>query len=209
LTSDDKFDDADHPTAIDDAKKLDVAREKQCEDTLNGFGSASITDAQVDREKEVEEDDNEYYRNQAIAEANDRYTPYMNSRDNNKAAQTVIGVSDALRRHSGHVKVQGMISSLYPPHKMVTATIIGCANCSYSYSIEYEKPELAPKTVSKECPSCKEEHVSISHRYVNAVNVEVQDTESFSEIERLPVILEDMTYSLFVPTTKIEKNQII
>jgi DNA replicative helicase MCM subunit Mcm2 (Cdc46/Mcm family) len=82
-----------------------------------------------------------------------------------------------------------MISSLYPPHKMVTATIIDCTGCSYSYSIEYEKPELAPKTVSKECPICKEEHVSISHRYVNAVNVEVQDTESFSEIERLSVIL--------------------
>jgi replicative DNA helicase Mcm len=74
---------------------------------------------------------------------------------------------------------------------MVTATIIGCTNCSYSYNIDYEKPEQFPKTVSKECPICKEQSISISHKYVNAVNVELQDTDSFSEIERLPVILFD------------------
>lgn len=110
---------------------------------------------------------------------------------NNETTQKVISVSDALRQHSGFVKVQGMISSLYPPNKMVAASLINCTKCGYSYNIVYEKPELAPRTVSKECPICKEETISISHKYINAVNVELQDTDSFSEIERLPVILFD------------------
>jgi MCM OB domain len=105
--------------------------------------------------------------------------------------ELAINVSDALRLHSGLVKVQGMISSLYPPYKMVSATGMECTNCTYSDTISYEKPESVPRTMSKKCPSCVESTVSFSHVYVNAVNVELQDTESFSEIERLPVLLFD------------------
>jgi hypothetical protein len=56
----------------DDIEKTNAKAEKY-ENSLNGFGNANITSSQAD--VEGEEDDNEYYRNLLIKEANKIYSP--------------------------------------------------------------------------------------------------------------------------------------
>ena len=76
-TSDDHNNDPTTTTAIaDNIEALDtIAKEEEDEVSLEGFGSASITSMSADEEEEEEEDDNAYFRNQIIAEENERYTP--------------------------------------------------------------------------------------------------------------------------------------
>jgi hypothetical protein len=80
LTNNCEADDGNGRTTNDDAEKSDIMVEQQ-QDSLIGFGSASITSAQAE-EEDNGEDDNEYYRNQAITEANKRYTPGVTETDN-------------------------------------------------------------------------------------------------------------------------------
>jgi replicative DNA helicase Mcm len=103
----------------------------------------------------------------------------------------ITSVSEALRLHSGFVKVTGMITSLSQLYKMITSSRYNCINCDYQDTTTYEKPLLIPnKELKKRCPSCHETF-EISHDFINAVTVELQDTDTFSEIERLPVVLFD------------------
>jgi len=178
-------------TINDDAEKTEIATE-QNKDSLNGFGSASITNSQDDIEEDSE-DANECYRNQAIAEENYRYTPGATAIDNNKSTHTAISVADALRLHSGYRKVQGMITSLSRPYKMFTAEKTVCGNCGNTSVLKYDIPlsKLSPSNSTRECSNCKTETLHDGYEYVNAVTVELQDTDTFSEIECLSVLLFD------------------
>jgi replicative DNA helicase Mcm len=113
-------------------------------------------------------------------------------KQHNKAAQPAINVSDVLRLHSGSVKVHGMITSLSQLYKMITATIFDCRNCGSTFHvIKYDTPLLTSSETKlpKACFSCSSKNFSTSYDYVNAVTVELQDIDTFSEIERLPVLL--------------------
>jgi replicative DNA helicase Mcm len=103
----------------------------------------------------------------------------------------VISVSEAQRRHSGPLRVQGMITSLSQLYKMVTATSYECVKCGSKVRTQHDIPVLLLPTKTM-CLSCdKNMMYSKNHEYVNAVTVELQDTDTFSEIERLPVVLFD------------------
>jgi replicative DNA helicase Mcm len=103
----------------------------------------------------------------------------------------VISVSEAQRRHSGPLRVQGMITSLSQLYKMITATSFECVKCGSKVRTQHDIPVLLLPTKTM-CLSCdKNMMYSKNHEYVNAVTVELQDTDTFSEIERLPVVLFD------------------
>jgi replicative DNA helicase Mcm len=103
----------------------------------------------------------------------------------------VISVSEAQRRHSGSLQVQGMITSLSQLYKMVTVTNFECLYCGTAERTLHDIPVLLPP-IKTTCVSCDKNMMrSKSHEYVNAVTVELQDTDTFSEIERLPVVLFD------------------
>lgn len=76
---------------------------------------------------------------------------------------------------------------------MIIATKFVCENCGWSSEKRYEVPLSTPQQVKypKQCPNCSEKYFSTSYEYVSAVTVELQDIDTFSEIERLPVLLFD------------------
>lgn len=115
----------------------------------------------------------------------------MNSQSEPQGDVRVISVSEAQRRHSGALQVQGMITSLSQLYKTVTVTNLECLYCGTKGRTQHDIPVLLPPIKTK-CLSCDKNMMrSKSHEYVNAVTIELQDTDTFSEIERLPVILFD------------------
>jgi replicative DNA helicase Mcm len=107
--------------------------------------------------------------------------------------QFITSVAKALRLHSGPVKVQGMIVSRSELYKMVASTTSKCSNCDYYDELKHEPPLLRyVKKLTNKCPACDQYNtLTTAHEYVNAVTVELQEIDAFSEIERLPVILFD------------------
>jgi replicative DNA helicase Mcm len=105
-----------------------------------------------------------------------------------------VSISEALRMHAGYVRVNGIISSLSQLQKMISSTYLNCNKCGYSQKIKQDMPKTAGQINNGErnkCPSCKENNTSTSYEFVNATTVELQDPDTFNEIERLPVVLFD------------------
>lgn len=100
-----------------------------------------------------------------------------------------LSVSDALRAEPGtSYKVYGMISSLSAVYRMVTGQKVICPKCGYGEEEKYEMAMPQPKTLrARECPECETEMRGGNYTYVPTINVDLMDTDSFSEIERLPV----------------------
>ena len=105
----------------------------------------------------------------------------------------ILSVSEAIRTNSGMAKVTGMITSRSNISKMKSELTLTCTKCGDSTSRSLNVP-ISPINIKKEnCPRCQKENCVIETDciYVNAVTVELQDTETFNEIERLHVILFD------------------
>jgi MCM OB domain len=99
--------------------------------------------------------------------------------------QFITSVAKALRLHSGPVKVQGMVVSRSELYKMVASTALKCSNCDYHNELKHEPPLLrCVKKSNNRCPACDQYNTIIAtHEYVNAVTVELQEIDAFSEIE--------------------------
>lgn len=102
----------------------------------------------------------------------------------------ILSVSEALRTNSGHIKVEGMITSRTNIFKMKNEIILSCNNCGYSDKRLLDNP-IFDYSNKEDCPSCKKEKklIESESNYLNAITIELQDTETFNEIERLQVIL--------------------
>jgi len=101
----------------------------------------------------------------------------------------IISISECLRRHSGDVKVNGTITSISRLYKMIKSVTYECKICDYLVPINYEVP--VDQTKIKNCGNCRVPMKETNHEYVNAVKVEIQDSDTFSEIEKLSCILFD------------------
>jgi DNA replicative helicase MCM subunit Mcm2 (Cdc46/Mcm family) len=132
-------------------------------------------------------------------------------KQNNKEAQTRFSVADALRLNSGYVKVHGMITSLSQLYKMITAEKFVCENCGNASIIEYDVPtlHLSDTKNPKKCLNCKMGTLRNVCEYINAVTIELQDIDTFSEIERLSVLLfDDNTKNIHVGERVTIRGQI-
>ena len=105
----------------------------------------------------------------------------------------LVSVSEALRTNFGMIRVQGMITSRSNIYKMKYEIVLSCVNCGYSSSRLLDSPISSTTPRKEDCPSCEKARrlIETKSNYLNAVTAELQDIETFNEIERLPIILFD------------------
>ena len=105
----------------------------------------------------------------------------------------ILSVSEALRTHSGMTKVPGMITSRSNIYKMKSELTLTCNKCGDSTTRSLNVPISLLNSKKENCLRCQKENcvVETDCIHVNAVTVELQDTKTFNEIERLHVILFD------------------
>lgn len=112
-----------------------------------------------------------------------------------------VSISQALRMHEGNVRTRGMISTNSDKiEKMITRVYYRCGECDtvnelanyretrprFVYEIPYF--DLREKKCKMGCESYRHERYE---EVINAYRIELQDTETFNDLERLPVILLD------------------
>ncbi|MFZ0512320.1 MAG: AAA family ATPase [Candidatus Nitrosopolaris sp.] len=101
--------------------------------------------------------------------------------------------------HEGNIKVKGMISAGSDKiEKMITRVFFRCGECDAINELvdytetrprfAYELPSfnLKEKKCMKQCESFRHE---LYEEPINAYRIELQETETFNDLERLPVIL--------------------
>jgi DNA replicative helicase MCM subunit Mcm2 (Cdc46/Mcm family) len=111
--------------------------------------------------------------------------------DTSDGSEMKIHVSEALKLNSGYVTVKGSIVSISEPFKMVQSYKVECGCGERIIEEHFEVPLYrTPKVVTKKCDGCQNT-TFCSFEYINAISLELQDDEQFSDIERLNCILLD------------------
>ena len=132
----------------------------------------------------------EISKRQLLAEE-ERYQKQKNQLRQLQLHIPVLSVSEALRTNSGMAKVTGMITSRSNIYKMKSELTLTCNKCGDSKTRSLNVPISLLNVKKENCLICQKENcvIETACTYVNAVTVELQDTETFNEIERLHVIL--------------------
>jgi hypothetical protein len=104
-----------------------------------------------------------------------------------------ISVTECIRMHSGDMVVKGTIASISRLYKMIKSVTIVCPNCGVNRHIPYPIPILEPPNNLSTFKECKGHlsNMEIKIGYVNSVKIYLQDSDTFSEIEKLFCILFD------------------
>jgi replicative DNA helicase Mcm len=105
-----------------------------------------------------------------------------------------ISISRCLRLHCGNVSVQGTITSISRLYKMIKSVTLECITCSQNAKVDYPIPQYySAYKLNKKCVNCEEKitEEEIKIEYVNAISIELQDSDTFSDIEKLWCILFD------------------
>jgi DNA replicative helicase MCM subunit Mcm2 (Cdc46/Mcm family) len=121
-----------------------------------------------------------------------------------KAAEE-ISVAEAIRRKKGYVRVKGQLMGYSSIYDMIVKVKLVCSNnCGFDKTIDYiEKPRFrSPVKELSKCPmkSCAEQGPTLKAEceYITTIDVELQDPDKFSEIERIKVrLFEDNTKDIF------------
>ena len=111
----------------------------------------------------------------------------------------IVNISECLKKHSGPVTVSGNIVGLSEPFKMISSVEREC-KCGRK-SEEFIPPLYKLDAVST-CPRCKSVYKN-TIKYKNAITVNLQDNEKFSDIEKLTCILLDIAVENIKPGEKI------
>ena len=103
----------------------------------------------------------------------------------------LLAVSEALRTKKGHVEVKGQIATVSSVYNMVSAVTTKCLNCKVESRKDYsKKPKyVPPEDKNSKCINCNERGFDVTPEWVSVVDIELQDTEKFNDIERLYVKL--------------------
>jgi replicative DNA helicase Mcm len=100
-------------------------------------------------------------------------------------------VSEAIRCHFGRKRVKGMIISLSKLYKMISKVEFYCDTCQKLVEFDISPPSFI-SNIEKRCDTCnKFTKNSLNFEYKNAITIELQDTDSFDDIDRLSAILFD------------------
>jgi replicative DNA helicase Mcm len=103
----------------------------------------------------------------------------------------LVSVSEALRSHMGRYRVKGTITSLTKLFKMISSVEFYCDKCQKSNKIELPEPVFNIKSEDRKCLNCNSFVKNMNYELVNAICVELQDTEKLDDLERLTVFLFD------------------
>ena len=106
-----------------------------------------------------------------------------------------ISVSQAIRKNSGKIQVTGTITSITPLSKMISKVKLYCDKCSaYSEHSFNPIPVSNTKNIKEKCDFCERLIRSYNIKpldHKNTVMIELQDTNTFDDLDRLPVFLFD------------------
>ncbi|MGD9674010.1 MAG: hypothetical protein AB7U98_11095 [Candidatus Nitrosocosmicus sp.] len=173
---------------------------------LNGrpiTGAPSLADLIVNLKGYDKQFSNNLINNLKTLWKNDIYhTKNPDSKQGNPVPRD-LSIGPAKREKSGFVKVKGTIIGLTPVYNMIVSVELCCDNCGYDTNIDFDQPifKLPYKDKSK-CPFCPKgqntgNSISATPEYISVVDLELQDLETFSEIERLSVkVFEKNTYDV-------------
>ncbi|MDN5868451.1 MAG: AAA family ATPase, partial [Candidatus Nitrosocosmicus sp.] len=107
---------------------------------------------------------------------------------------TIVEVSDCLRLDTGNVSVLGTVTSLSRLYKMLKSVNYYCSDCGFSDTelfdpvVDISDSNLKP--IIKSSKKCKcEILIRPTFDYVNAVTIELQDSDDLKETEKLLCIL--------------------
>ena len=97
-----------------------------------------------------------------------------------------MSVSEALRTHYGTISVKGMISSISRLFKMISGVKFYCDKCQKPVEIIFPLPIFSMRKYEK-CPHCDSPYSieKLNPDFVNTVSLELQDLESFNDLDRL------------------------
>jgi len=133
---------------------------------------------------------------------NDIYNNEHNGIEDNLIPRELT-IGQAKREKSGYVRIKGTIIGLTPVYNLIKSVTLECNNCGYKVNYEFEQPifKLPYKEKNKctLCPKAENTGNSLSTipEYISVVDIELQDLETFSEIERLSVkVFEKNTYDV-------------
>ena len=103
----------------------------------------------------------------------------------------IVSVSEALRKHFGTVKVKGTLIGMSKLFKLISKVDFYCDNCQRFVEFDLDQDFTVPK-FERKCDKCnKFTKNAVNFEYKNAVIVELQDIDTFNDMDRLPVILFD------------------
>jgi DNA replicative helicase MCM subunit Mcm2 (Cdc46/Mcm family) len=100
-----------------------------------------------------------------------------------------LSVSQALRRNSGEFLVKGTITGMKPLFKMISSYETCCNNCGNVVKISLPEPIFSVKPRNP-CIQCSENSLIVQNKdHFSVVAIELQDSDTFNDLERLPVFL--------------------
>ena len=106
-----------------------------------------------------------------------------------------VSISQAIRMNSGRVQIIGTITGITPLSKMISKTQLYCDKCAvYSECSFNPIPVANIKDIKEKCNICdrliRTYHIKpLDHK--NSVLIELQDANTFDDLDRLPVLLFD------------------
>jgi replicative DNA helicase Mcm len=104
----------------------------------------------------------------------------------------LMSVSEALRKPFGKVRCEGAIMGISKIFNMVSKVSFYCDYCQKLTEVDFTFPEFDEKYIKKRCDKCNKPTTNdINPEFKSAVIVELQDTNSFNELDRLPIFLFD------------------
>jgi replicative DNA helicase Mcm len=125
---------------------------------------------------------------EAIADFNKMVTEEKNEKSR-RAQDRVLSVSETLRSEQGkEYSVYGMISSVSPVFLMVRGQWLFCPSCKKEEHIEYEIALPQPESSGVKCSACNKSMQAAECDYFPVISVEIMDTDTFSDIERLTAL---------------------
>ena len=101
-----------------------------------------------------------------------------------------LAVSEAMRAKNGNYEVVGQIATVSTVYNMATAISAICLNCNTENGKKFKEPLYAPPDMrNSKCISCQEKGFKITPEWISTVDIGLQDSEKFNDIERLSVKL--------------------
>lgn len=107
----------------------------------------------------------------------------------------IITVSQALRQNLGTVKVKGSVIGISRLFKMISKVEFYCNYCNKLIEKEYLPPVFDIEETDRRCNECYKFRIkdkeAMNPTFKNTVIIELQDTETFNDMDRLSVVLFD------------------
>ena len=123
------------------------------------------------------------------------------NQEEEKEPDHIISVSEATSMHGGIHKVDGVISAIWPKQKLIEKIGYRCQNCNSLNEVNVNSRLSNGKPIifqvvkpPKKCVNCEKEQLVEDKQhttYVNAVQIELRNPDTYSEIDPLKVVVFD------------------